>query len=56
MSLVKGRTCTESCMELLSLELVHYYARQNNIPAAAAIEAIGRLYISKFAEMLCFHS
>ncbi|BDA43192.1 Trafficking protein particle complex subunit 6B [Coccomyxa sp. Obi] len=41
MSLVKGRTCSESCMELLSLELVHYYARQNNVPAPAAIEAIG---------------
>ncbi len=43
MSLVKGRTCSESCMELLSLELVHYYARQSNIPAPAAIEAIGTI-------------
>ena len=54
MALVKGRTCSESCMELLSLELVHYYARQSSIPAAAAIEAIGKRHISKVVKMPCF--
>jgi hypothetical protein len=28
-------------MELLALELVHYYSRQNKVPPSAAIEAIG---------------
>lgn len=29
-------------MELLALELVHYYIGQNKIPSSAAIEAIGK--------------
>ncbi|KAK9829429.1 hypothetical protein WJX72_005815 [[Myrmecia] bisecta] len=37
----KGRTCSESCLELLSIELVHYYNSQNRAPPAASIEAIG---------------
>ena len=28
-------------MELLALELVHYYARQTAAPSAAAIDAVG---------------
>ena len=41
MALVKGRHCSESCMELLALEMVHHYQSQTRLPAAAAIEAIG---------------
>ena len=41
MSLVKGRQCSESVFEYLNIELVHSYARQSQIPSAAAIEAIG---------------
>ena len=37
----KGRTVSESCLEYLTIELVHSYARQAFIPPAAAIEAIG---------------
>ena len=41
MALVKGRHCSESCMELLNLEMVHHYQGQTRLPCAAAIEAIG---------------
>ncbi len=41
MSLVKGRQCSESCLELLSLELVRAYGRQSRVPPAAAVDAIG---------------
>ena len=41
MSLIKGRQCSESAFEYLNIELVHSYARQSQIPSAAAIEAIG---------------
>ncbi|KAK9833720.1 hypothetical protein WJX74_003673 [Apatococcus lobatus] len=35
------RTCAETCLELLSLQIVHYYAGQNQAPLAASTEAIG---------------
>ena len=41
MSLVKGRQCSESCLELLALELVRAYGRQSRVPPAAAVDAIG---------------
>jgi hypothetical protein len=41
MSLVKGRQCSEACLELLSLELVRAYGRQSRVPPAAAVDAIG---------------
>ena len=44
MALVKGRHCSESCMELLNLEMVHHYQSQTRLPCAAAIEAIGKTY------------
>ncbi|DBA91675.1 TPA: hypothetical protein ACH3X1_003275 [Trebouxia sp. C0004] len=37
----KGRRCSESCLDLLAIQLVRYYQKQNLAPAAASIEAIG---------------
>ena len=39
----RSSQCAESCLEMLSMEVVHYYARQDLVPAAAAIEQIGAL-------------
>ncbi len=40
--MVKGRECAESCVDYLTLELVHHYLRQElGPPLHAAIEAIG---------------
>lgn len=50
MALAKSRQCSESCIELLAIELVHQYAQQNRVPAAAAIDAIGMLFA--FTELL----
>eukprot|EP00884_Botryococcus_braunii_P016673 jgi/Botrbrau1/368/Bobra.110_2s0024.1 len=41
MALVKGRTCAESCLELLTIELVRFYYSQELVPPELAIEAIG---------------
>ena len=46
MSLVKGRQCSESCLELLALELVRAYGRQSRVPPAAAVDAIGAFRFS----------
>ena len=40
---LRSSQCAESCLEMLSMEVVHYYARQDLVPAAAAIEQIGAL-------------
>ena len=37
----KGRRCSESCLDLLAIQLVRYYQKQNLAPAAASVEAIG---------------
>lgn len=37
----KGRRCSETCLDLLAIEVVRYYHKQNLAPAAASIEAIG---------------
>lgn len=37
----KGRRCSETCLDLLAIQLVRYYHQQNLAPAAASIEAIG---------------
>ncbi len=39
----RSSQCAESCLEMLCMEIVHYYARQDLVPAAAAIEQIGAL-------------
>lgn len=43
MALVKGRTCAESCLELLTIELVRFYYSQELVPPELAIEAIGNI-------------
>ncbi|KAK9831437.1 hypothetical protein WJX81_004605 [Elliptochloris bilobata] len=35
------RQCSETCLELLALELVRAYGRQSRVPPAAAVDAIG---------------
>lgn len=37
----KGRRCSETCLDLLAIQLVRYYQKQKLAPAAASIEAIG---------------
>lgn len=37
----KGRRCSETCLDLLAIQLVLYYQKQSLAPAAASIEAIG---------------
>lgn len=39
----KGRRCSETCLDLLAIQLVRYYQKQNLAPAAASIEAIGNV-------------
>jgi hypothetical protein len=42
MALVKGRSCAESCLDLLAIEVVHfYYNRQSAVPPARSIDALG---------------
>lgn len=43
MSLGKGRQCAESCLDLLSIEIINYYSRQTVTPPQAAIDAIGKV-------------
>ncbi|KAA6423100.1 MAG: hypothetical protein FRX49_07087, partial [Trebouxia sp. A1-2] len=38
----KGRRCSESCLDLLAIQLVRYYQKQNLAPAAASVEAIAQ--------------
>ena len=40
-STAKGRRCSETCLDLLAIQLVRYYQKQSLAPAAASIEAIG---------------
>ncbi len=48
------RTCAETCLELLSIELVHYYATQSQAPLGATTEAIGKLRpLATFPEVWC---
>lgn len=42
-SSAKGRRCSETCLDLLAIQLVRYYQKQNLAPAAASIEAIGKI-------------
>lgn len=42
MSHKKGRQCADSCLDLLAIELINYYARQSITPPQAAIDAIGK--------------
>ena len=37
----KARRCSETCLDLLAIQLVRYYQKQKLAPAAASIEAIG---------------
>lgn len=41
MALVKGRTCAESCLDLLAIEVVRFYYNQDLVTPEVAIEAIG---------------
>ena len=44
-STAKGRRCSETCLDLLAIQLVRYYQKQSLAPAAASIEAIGKCSI-----------
>lgn len=37
----KSRRCSDTCLDLLVIQLVRYYQKQQVAPAAATIEAIG---------------
>ena len=54
---LRSSQCAESCLEMLSMEVVHYYARQDLVPAAAAIEQIGALLAQELSPLMCiaFH-
>ena len=39
----KARRCSETCLDLLAIQLVRYYQKQKLAPAAASIEAIGNI-------------
>ena len=45
MALSKGRKCSETCLDLLAIEIVQYYAKQDASPPAAAIDAIGEVVL-----------
>ena len=41
MSLKKTNRVSESCLDLLAIELINYYSQQSITPPQAAIDAIG---------------